>query len=65
MLLDDICAALLEHAHTIVDEMSCGIPLMNNFPQVLISNNFIDILSNLVLTNCMLYNKGIVVLKVV
>ena len=44
MLLDDICAALLEHAHTIVDEMSCGIPLMNNIPQVLISNNFIDIL---------------------
>ena len=40
-----------------MDEKSCGIPLMNNFPQVLINNNFVDILSNLVLTNCVLYNK--------
>ena len=40
-----------------MDEKSCRIPLMNNSPQVLINNNFVDILSNLVLTNCVLYNK--------
>lgn len=57
ILLDDICGALPEHAHTIVDGKSCGIPLMNNFPQVLINNSFVDILSSLVLTNCVLYNK--------
>jgi len=30
---DDICGVLLEHAHTVVGDKECSIPLMNIFPQ--------------------------------